>query len=287
MEQKNTNRQGSAGSIRDSNASDEGGSDVALAADTYRNKTNTTKSTNIHSPTSGHQKPLPFQVKEQMAAYGKLHPKPELSDNSIINSEEYADNQDYPLGFAIGQLHNIHILAQNTKGLIMVDMHAAHERILYERMKEQLAEQGIQSQGLLLPLSINLSAQEFSTWETHQDHFDKLGLKTEQAGPAAIVVREVPVLLKLKDVETLIHDVLADIQTLDSSQRIEETLNAIMGNIACRASVRANHRLTLPEMNAILRDMEKTDNSGFCNHGRPTWTQFTLDELDKHFLRGR
>ncbi len=237
--------------------------------------------------TGSTQRPMRFQVKEQMAAYGELHASPEVLEKPEIKTERYEQQNDFPLGFAVAQIHDIYILAQNTKGLIIVDMHAAHERILYEKMKTQLAEQGIQAQPLLIPITIALSKQEMSAWETAQSLFEQLGLITEQGGPESIIVREIPNLIKTKDVETLIRDVIADLKVVETSERLNEKMNAMLGTIACHAAVRANHRLAIPEMNAILRDMENTAHSGQCNHGRPTWVQFTLEEMDRFFLRGK
>jgi len=239
------------------------------------------------NPTAPRQQPMSLRVSEEIAAYSALHPSLEESNKKDGESKEYDDNKEYPLGFAIAQLHHIYILAQNAKGLIIVDMHAAHERILYEKMKQQLAEQGIQAQPLLIPLTLSLSKQEMAAWESHRNLFDQIGLVTEQVGPESIVIREVPVLIKINDVENLIRDVIADLRVFESSKRLEEQLHAVLGTIACHASVRANHHLTIPEMNAVLRDMEKTEHSGQCNHGRPTWTQWTLAEMDKQFLRGQ
>jgi len=233
------------------------------------------------------QKPMHFQVKEQMAAYQELQPAYEVVEKIDIKTEEYTENKEHPLGFAVAQIHNIYILAQNAKGLIIVDMHAAHERILYEKMKRQVAEQGMLAQPLLIPLTISLSRQEMTYWESANEIFDQLKLITEQVGPEAIIVREIPNLIKTKDVETLIRDVIADLIVVETSKRAKETINTMLGTMACHAAVRANHRLTIPEMNAILRDMETTQHSGQCNHGRPTWVQFTLDEMDKFFLRGQ
>ena len=191
------------------------------------------------------------------------------------------------LGTALAQLRNTYILAQNEHGLLIVDIHAAHERILYEKMKQEQSEQGMMTQSLLAPISIGLSRQEFQTWEKYQSELATLGLVTEALGPETILVREIPVLLQKTDIAQIIHDVLADLMTHVSSARISETINELMGNIACRRAVRANYSLTIPEMNSLLRQMEQTAHSSHCNHGRPTWKQLSWPELDKFFLRGR
>lgn len=225
----------------------------------------------------------PLQVREQIDAYTQLHDvqTTERMDVSV------SDSENFPLGFAIAQLHDIYILAQNEKGLVLVDMHAAHERVIYEQMKRQLAAQGIAVQPLLLPININLSQAEIKTWEMHRDLFTKLGFEFDQAGPEALIVRATPLLMKEADIEQVLHDVLADLVTFESSTRIETMVNETLGTMACHAAVRANHKLSLPEMDALLRDMETTDHAGQCNHGRPTWREFSLDELDKLFLRGK
>ncbi len=243
--------------------------------------------TSYSQPTGGQQHPMRFQVKEQMAAYKSLHPSHEISEKIIEKTKNDTENQEYPLGFAIAQCHDIYILAQNTKGLILVDMHAAHERILYEKMKQQLTEQGIQTQPLLIPITLSLNQQDIACWEWARELFAKLGFITEQVGPESIIVREIPLLIKTKEVEGLIRDVIADCQMFETSKRADEKIHSMLSTMACHAAVRANHRLMIPEMNAILRDMEKTEHGGQCNHGRPTWVQFTLEEMDKFFLRGR
>ena len=192
-----------------------------------------------------------------------------------------------PLGFAVAQLHGIYILAQNEVGLILVDMHAAHERITYEWMKQTFSDGGIKSQPLLVPLSIAVNQKEATLAEEFSEVFSSLGFDIQRIAPETIVVREVPTLLSSADIETLVRDVLADINTYGESVRVQERLNEVLSTMACHGSVRANRVLTLPEMNALLRDMERTERSGQCNHGRPTWTQMSMTELDKLFMRGR
>ncbi|VAW86264.1 DNA mismatch repair protein MutL [hydrothermal vent metagenome] len=192
-----------------------------------------------------------------------------------------------PLGFAVAQLHGVYILAQNEAGLVLVDMHAAHERITYERMKLTFSDGGIKSQPLLVPLSIAVNQKEAALAEEFSAVFASLGFDIQRIAPETIVVREVPTLLSDADIETLVRDVLSDINTYGESVRVQERLNEVLATMACHGSVRANRILTLPEMNALLRDMERTERSGQCNHGRPTWTQMSMVELDKLFLRGR
>jgi len=228
------------------------------------------------------------QLREQVPlGYSEFKPSHEEIRETITKTTHKEENKNFLLGFAIAQLHGVYILAQNEKGLIIVDMHAAHERILYEQIKSQINADGIQTQALLVPINLSLSPREMNTWEQCCSLLDQIGLVTESSGPSSIVVREMPVLLKHTAMEPLIRDLLSDIHEYESSQRIEEHMNAILGNMACRSAIKANHSLNIPEMNAILRDMENTPNSGFCNHGRPTWLQWTLPELDKFFLRGQ
>ncbi len=192
-----------------------------------------------------------------------------------------------PLGFALGQLHTIYILAENAQGLVMVDMHAAHERIVYEKMKTAFAQQKMPVQLLLVPITMTLSQREIEKVEAEQLFFQQLGFKVERMANETIVVREVPQILAEGPIEQLVRDMVADLMVHDHSSRAQKEIHHLLGTLACRAAVRAQHRLTLPEMNALLRDMEKTDHSGQCNHGRPTCVQLSLDELDKLFLRGR
>jgi len=191
------------------------------------------------------------------------------------------------LGYALAQLHGIYVLAQNAHGLVLVDMHAAHERITYERLKAAQAGQGIRSQLLLVPLGISLSEREAACVEDQGARFAELGFELQRSGPQSVLVKRLPTLLEGADAAQLIRDVIADLLVQGSSRRIEEAGNDVLATMACHGSVRANRRLSLPEMNALLRDMEATERSGQCNHGRPTWVQLSIGELDRLFLRGR
>ncbi|MBT3310255.1 MAG: DNA mismatch repair endonuclease MutL [Gammaproteobacteria bacterium] len=193
----------------------------------------------------------------------------------------------YPLGHAIGQVHNIYILAENQQGLVLVDMHAAHERITYERLKLAVAEEGVRTQQLLVPVTLAVSEKEAEFAEQQQPLFKKLGVSLDRTGPLSLLVREVPALLASADAGQLAKDLLSDLLEHQQSGRVEEQINEVLATIACHGSVRAGRRLTLPEMDALLRDMEQTERSGQCNHGRPTWRQLTLDKLDGLFLRGQ
>lgn len=192
-----------------------------------------------------------------------------------------------PLGFALAQLHGIYVLAENAHGLILVDMHAAHERITYEKLKAAQDGTGIRSQLLLVPLTLAVSEREASVVEEHATRFAELGFDVARSGPQGVAVRRIPVLLDGADVAQLVRDVIADLAVHGESRRIEESSNELLSTMACHGSVRANRRLSLPEMNALLREMEATERSGQCNHGRPTWVQLGIAELDRLFLRGR
>lgn len=227
----------------------------------------------------------PGAVREQMASYGDLH-RPANSTATYVLPESGSEDIP-PLGYAIAQLKGIYILAENAQGLIVVDMHAAHERITYERMKESFACGGIQTQPLLVPESIAVSEKEADCAENFYDIFKSLGFELQRAGPETLLIRQLPVILNRAKVEQLVRDVLSDLIEHGSSERIQHHINEILGTMACHGSVRANRKLTIPEMNALLRDMEATERSGQCNHGRPTWLLQSLDDLDKLFMRGQ
>jgi len=221
--------------------------------------------------------PTAAQVGEQLRGYARLHGLP----------IEGAAEDVPPLGYALAQLKGVYILAENALGLVLVDMHAAHERITYERLKAARDATGIRSQPLLVPQAVAVSQREVQIAVQHGALFQRLGMAVEEGGEESLVIRQIPVALRDSNVEQLLRDVLADLIEFGNSERIEAHLDEILSTMACHGSVRANRRLTIPEMNALLRDMEETERSGQCNHGRPTWIQLGLDELDKLFLRGR
>ncbi|WP_371316723.1 DNA mismatch repair endonuclease MutL [Pseudomonas gingeri] len=192
-----------------------------------------------------------------------------------------------PLGYALAQLKGIYILSENAQGLVLVDMHAAHERIMYERLKIAMASEGLSGQPLLVPESLAVSQREADCAEEHVSWFQRLGFELQRLGPETLAIRQIPALLKQAEANRLVQDVLADLMEYGTSDRIQAHLNELLGTMACHGAIRANRRLALAEMNGLLRDMENTERSGQCNHGRPTWTQLGLDDLDKLFLRGR
>ena len=204
---------------------------------------------------------------------------PRLSENQAADVP--------PLGFAVAHLHGAYIVAQNTHGMVLVDAHAAHERITYERLKAARATQTLASQPLLVPSALSLSSSEMAAFEEFSGEFLRLGLVIDIAGEDSVVIREIPVILARDNAERLVRDVLSDLSEVGHSDRLAARMDEILATMACHGSVRANRPLSLAEMNALLRDMEITENSGQCNHGRPTWVQLSHDELDKLFLRGR
>jgi DNA mismatch repair protein MutL len=192
-----------------------------------------------------------------------------------------------PLGYALAQLHGIYILAENREGLILVDMHAAHERVIYEKMKKAWHAQQPEAQLLLMPVSVSVGEIEADLAEQQLELFTQLGFEIDRVGRETLLVRQVPIWLVEADIAQLIRDVLADLKRFETSTRLQEHIQNILATLACYTSVRAQRQLSLREMNALLREMERTERSNQCNHGRPTWTQLDLKELDNLFLRGK
>ncbi|MFC3815718.1 DNA mismatch repair endonuclease MutL [Lysobacter sp. GCM10012299] len=235
------------------------------------------------------QSPLPMQVAEARSGYAALYgaAQPVMTSSAPIAMPHSAEATLPPLGYAIAQLHGIYVLAETAEGLIVVDMHAAHERIGYEKLKSAHDGEGLRTQPLLVPATLAVSEREAEVAERDGETLAALGFEVTRSGPQSLTLRSVPALLAHGDVEALLRDVLADLREHGESRRVAAARDELLATMACHGAVRANRRLTLPEMNALLREMEATERSGQCNHGRPTWARFTLPEIDRWFLRGR
>jgi DNA mismatch repair protein MutL len=230
-----------------------------------------------------HQEPLALHgaaVRESyVPLYRRLHDRPAPPAS--------AGGEVPPLGYALAQLSGVYVLAENQQGLIVVDMHAAHERITYERMKADLGAAKLKSQPLLVPVTLEVSTREADLAEEFAGDLEALGFALVRRGPQQVAVTAVPLLLDGSDVAPLVRDLLSDLADDGRAERIESVTNELLATMACHGAVRANRRLSIAEMNALLREMERTERSDACNHGRPTWTQVTLGDLDRLFLRGR
>jgi DNA mismatch repair protein MutL len=236
------------------------------------------------------QSNLALRVDEARAAYAALYAGPVAAESPSVPAQLPTGDEAAgmpPLGYALAQLHGIYILSHAADGLIVVDMHAAHERIGYERLKSAHDGEGLRTQPLLVPQSIAVSEREADIAEREAATLAELGFELSRSGPQALLLRGVPALLAHGDVETLVRDVLADLREHGETRRVRAARDELLSTMACHGAVRANRRLTVPEMNALLRQMEATERSGQCNHGRPTWAHFPLAEIDRWFLRGR
>jgi DNA mismatch repair protein MutL len=233
------------------------------------------------------QRPMPLRIGDRRSAYSvsldAQRPGPELE---LSNMRETAPDVP-PLGYALAQLHGVYVLAQASDGLVIVDMHAAHERIGYERLKQCWQESVIRSQPLLMPVLVQVSPREADLAESSRDLLGKLGIRIDRMGEGSLAVREIPAILQGADAERLLRDLLSDLAVHGASERVRKEIDSVLATLACHACVRANRRLSLEEMNALLRDMERTERADQCNHGRPTWVKLSMQELDRLFLRGR
>ncbi len=250
-------------------------------------------------PWTPRPQPLGLRLDEAPAAYAALYAQPASSPEpasmampgtptpAFERGLPATDGEVPPLGYAIAQLHGIYILAENAEGLVVVDMHAAHERIGYERLKQAHDGIGLRAQPLLVPLALAVGERDADVAEREAQTLAELGFDVTRSGPQTLAVRSVPALLAHADPEALLRDVLADLREHGATRRVAAARDELLSTMACHGAVRANRRLTIPEMNALLRDMEATERSGQCNHGRPTWARFTLGEIDRWFLRGR
>ncbi len=233
------------------------------------------------------QHPMPLGVADRRGRYGFSFAA--QAPGSVPTGEKEPGGSDEvpPLGYAVAQLHGVYVLAESRDGLVIVDMHAAHERIGYERLKAAWENGGIRSQPLLVPVVVQTSAREADLAEFNRDLFARLGLLVDRVGDASLAVREIPSLLRDADAERLLRDLLSDIAVHGTSDRIREQINGVLATMACHGAVRANRQLAREEMNALLREMERTERADQCNHGRPTWVKLSAKDLDRLFLRGR
>lgn len=238
-------------------------------------------SSTFQSALSSTQSTLPINGTEEIQPDVDLH-QTDKSKNILVDKEHIP-----ALGYAVAQLHHIYILSQTQQGIILVDAHAAHERIIYERLKKQFQQGNIELQPLLLPVKISVTSSEADLAELQQTFFKTLGFELNRFAPETLLLRSVPILLAKADIDTLIRDVLADIAEQGSSERIQKRCYEILATMACHGSIRAGRQLTIEEMNTLLREMEQTERIGQCNHGRPTWIHLSLEELNKFFLRGQ
>jgi DNA mismatch repair protein MutL len=242
-----------------------------------------------HARGEPRQHSMPLNLAEQRSAYQASFraQQPVEGATGELSADAPSAADSPPLGLALAQLHGIYILAQNAEGLVLVDMHAAHERIVYERFKQAWDSEEVQRQPLLVPVAVKVSPREAELAEEQQGVLRRLGMEVGRVDRETLVIREIPAMLRGADVERLLRDLLSDLVVHGSSARIRDEIHSVLGTMACHGAVRANRRLGQEEMNALLRDMERTERSGQCNHGRPTWVRLKIADLDKLFMRGQ
>ncbi len=234
---------------------------------------------------------MPLQVNEALAFYAPLSGAPLAQSGAVGTSSstlvDVATGDAPPLGYAMAQLHGVYVLAQNAQGLVLVDMHAAHERVVYEKLKTALDARAVPAQALLIPVALTVDACDLAEIAPHLDKLSEIGFELTITSPTSVAVRSVPWLLKNADPVELTRAVLHEVAEFGVVRLLAERRNELLATLACHGAVRANRHLTIPEMNALLREMEATDRAGQCNHGRPTWFQISIKELDAMFMRGR
>ena len=224
---------------------------------------------------------LGLRIEEETRGNPEPH---DAAQSPILNPQS---SHEHPLGYALAQLSGVYILAQNAQGLTIVDMHAAHERIVYEKLKASLNGERIATQPLLIPVTFAAEALDIATVEAEQETLQRLGFDIAPLSPTTLAIRAMPVLLKQADAEVAAREVLHELREYGASRVLTERRDELLATLACHGAVRANRILSLPEMNSLLREMEGTERSGQCNHGRPTWFSLSMNELDKMFMRGK